>query len=47
VNDDDPESYLVPRIHLGRLLLLAALGLVMEAGGAWFIDHLGRRKGWW
>jgi hypothetical protein len=45
--DDDYELYLVPRLHLSRLLWLAVAGLVMEMWGAYFIDHWGRRKGWW
>jgi hypothetical protein len=43
MDDDD----LVPQLTLLHLLLIAVVCLVGEVWGAYFIDHVGRRNGWW
>ena len=43
-SDDDD---LVPQLNLMHLLLIAVVCLVGEVWGAYFIDHVGRRNGWW
>ena len=44
--DDEDDLYLVPGIHLHRLLAITLVCLVGEVALACALDHWGHRLGW-